>query len=184
MLLVMSHFFLSDNINIVRVLAILTGFLGVVISAEPFGTNIVSILGVVFVFLGAFCIAITHLITRKYNYLTSSYSAAFFSMVVSVVVFLFSINFHFEHMTFSDLSLSMLGGLFAGLGISAVIYGSRTLPSSVFGLTSYVQIIFGVLLGWIIFRQLPTLYNYIGIIIVILAGFMLFYFDKSEKDNY
>ena len=183
MLLVMSHFFLSDNINIVRVLAILTGFLGVVISAEPFGTNIVSILGVVFVFLGAFCIAITHLITRKYNYLTSSYSAAFFSMVVSVVVFLFSINFHFEYMTLSDLLLSMLGGVFAGLGISAVIYGSRTLPSSVFGLTSYVQIIFGVLLGWIIFRQLPTLSNYIGIIIVIAAGFILFYFDKSESDN-
>jgi S-adenosylmethionine uptake transporter len=44
MLLVMSHFFLSDNINIIRVLAILTGFLGVVISAEPFGTNIVSAL--------------------------------------------------------------------------------------------------------------------------------------------
>ena len=183
MLLVMSHFFLSDNINIVRVLAILTGFLGVVISAEPFGTNIVSILGVVFVFLGAFCIAITHLITRKYNYLTSSYSAAFFSMVVSVVVFLFSINFHFEYMTLSDLLLSILGGVFAGLGISAVIYGSRTLPSSVFGLTSYVQIIFGVLLGWIIFSQLPTFYNYIGITIVIAAGFILFYFDKSENDN-
>ena len=183
MLLVMSHFFLSDNINIVRVLAILTGFLGVVISAEPFGTNIVSILGVVFVFLGAFCIAITHLITRKYNYLTSSYSAAFFSMVVSVVVFLFSINFHFEYMTLSDLLLSMLGGVFAGLGISSVIYGSRTLPSSVFGLTSYVQIIFGVLLGWIIFKQLPTFYNYIGITIVIAAGFILFYFDKSENDN-
>ena len=183
MLLVMSHFFLNDNINIVRVLAILTGFLGVVISAEPFGTNIVSILGVVFVFLGAFCIAITHLITRKYNYLTSSYSAAFFSMVVSVVVFLFSINFHFEYMNLSDLLLSMLGGVFAGLGISAVIYGSRTLPSSVFGLTSYVQIIFGVLLGWIIFRQLPTFFNYIGITIVIAAGFILFYFDKSENDN-
>ena len=183
MLLVMSHFFLSDNINIVRVLAILIGFLGVVISAEPFGTNIVSILGVVFVFLGAFCIAITHLITRKYNYLTSSYSAAFFSMVVSVLVFLFSINFHFEYMTLSDLLLSMLGGVFAGLGISAVIYGSRTLPSSVFGLTSYVQIIFGVLLGWIIFSQLPTFYNYIGITIVIAAGFILFYFDKSENDN-
>ena len=86
----------------------------------------------------------------------------------------------FETMTFSHLLLSFLGGAFAGLGISAVIYGSRTLPSSVFGLTSYVQIIFGVLLGWIVFRQLPTLYNYIGIIIVISAGLMLFYFDKSK----
>ncbi len=183
MLLVMSHFFLSDDINIIRVLAIFIGFLGVVISAEPFGTNVVSFLGVFFVFLGAFCIAITHLITRKYNYLTSSYSAAFFSMVVSVIIFVFSIKFHFEIMSFRDLSLSMLGGIFAGLGISAVIYGSQTLPSSVFGLTSYVQIIFGVLLGWFVFKQLPTLYNYIGILIVISAGIILFYFDKIKKNS-
>ena len=183
MLLVMSHFFLSDDINIIRVLAIFIGFLGVVISAEPFGTNVVSLLGVFFVFLGAFCIAITHLITRKYNYLTSSYSAAFFSMVVSVIIFIFSIKFHFEIMSFRDLSLSMLGGIFAGLGISAVIYGSQTLPSSVFGLTSYVQIIFGVLLGWFVFKQLPTLYNYIGILIVISAGIILFYFDKIKKNS-
>ena len=40
MLLVMSHFFLSDNINIVRVLAILTGFRCGDFS-RPFGTNIV-----------------------------------------------------------------------------------------------------------------------------------------------
>ena len=183
MLLVLSHFFLSDNINIIRVLAILIGFLGVVISAEPFGTNVVSFLGVFFVFLGAFCIAITHLITRKYNHLTSSYSASFFSMVVSVIIFIFSIKFQFEFMTFSDLSLSLLGGIFAGLGISAVIYGSQTLPASVFGLTSYVQIIFGVILGWFVFKQLPTLYNYMGIIIVISAGIILFYFDKSPKNN-
>ena len=183
MLLIMSHFFLSDNINIIRVLAILTGFLGVVISAEPFGTNEVSLIGVFFVFLGAFCIAVTHLITRKYNNLTSSYSAAFFSMVVSVIIFIFSMKFQFEMMTLSDLLISLLGGIFAGIGISAVIYGSQTLPSSVFGLTSYVQIIFGVLLGWFVFKQLPTLYNYIGILIVVSAGIMLFYFDKKSKNS-
>ncbi len=183
MLLVMSHFFLNDNINTIRVLSILMGFFGVVISAELFGTNVALSLGVLFVFIGAFCIAITHLITRKYNQLTSSYSAAFFSMLVSVIIFFFSMKFHFDVMTFRDLLLSVLGGLFAGLGISAVIYGSQTLPSSVFGLTSYFQIIFGVLLGWVIFRQLPTLYNYIGILIVISAGLILFYFDKSKKNN-
>ena len=104
-------------------------------------------------------------------------------MVVSVIIFIFSIKFQFEFMTFSDLSLSLLGGIFAGLGISAVIYGSQTLPASVFGLTSYVQIIFGVILGWFVFQQLPTLYNYIGILIVISAGIILFYFDKSQKNN-
>ena len=155
MLLVMSHFFLSDNINLVRVMAILIGFLGVVISAEPFGSSGLSFQGVLFVFIGAFCIAITHLITRKYNHLTSSYSAAFFSMAVSAIIFYFSTKFHFEIMTLHDLFLSLLGGVFAGLGVSAIIYGSRTLPSSVFGLTSYFQINYGVFIGWIIFSQLP-----------------------------
>ena len=183
MLLVMSHFFLSDNINLVRVMAILIGFLGVVISAEPFGSSGLSFQGVLFVFIGAFCIAITHLITRKYNHLTSSYSAAFFSMAVSAIIFYFSTKFHFEIMTLHDLFLSFLGGVFAGLGVSAIIYGSRTLPSSVFGLTSYFQIIYGVFLGWIIFSQLPSIYNYIGIIIVIFAGLLLFYFDKSKNES-
>ncbi len=183
MLLVMSHFFLSDNINLVRVMAILIGFLGVVISAEPFGSSGLSFQGVLFVFIGAFCIAITHLITRKYNHLTSSYSAAFFSMAVSSIIFYFSTKFHFEIMTLNDLFLSLLGGVFAGLGVSAIIYGSRTLPSSVFGLTSYFQIIYGVFLGWIIFSQLPSIYNYIGIIIVIFAGLLLFYFDKSKNES-
>ena len=183
MLLVMSHFFLSDNINLVRVMAILIGFLGVVISAEPFGSSGLSFQGVLFVFIGAFCIAITHLITRKYNHLTSSYSAAFFSMAVSAIIFYFSTKFHFEIMTLHDLFLSLLGGVFAGLGVSAIIYGSRTLPSSVFGLTSYFQIIYGVFLGWIIFSQLPSIYNYIGIIIVIFAGLLLFYFDKSKNES-
>ena len=86
-------------------------------------------------------------------------------------------------MTFNDLALSFLGGVFAGLGVSAVIYGSKTLPSSVFGLTSYFQIIYGVFLGWIIFSQLPSIYNYFGILIVILAGLILFYFDKSENES-
>ena len=179
----MSHFFLSDNINLVRVMAILIGFLGVVISAEPFGSSGLSFQGVLFVFIGAFCIAITHLITRKYNHLTSSYSAAFFSMAVSSIIFYFSTKFHFEIMTLNDLFLSLLGGVFAGLGVSAIIYGSRTLPSSVFGLTSYFQIIYGVFLGWIIFSQLPSIYNYIGIIIVIFAGLLLFYFDKSKNES-
>ena len=183
MLLVMSHFFLSDNINLVRVITILIGFLGVVISAEPFGSSGLSFQGVLFVFIGAFCIAITHLITRKYNHLTSSYSAAFFSMAVSAIIFYFSTKFHFEIMTLHDLFLSFLGGVFAGLGVSAIIYGSRTLPSSVFGLTSYFQIIYGVFLGWIIFSQLPSIYNYIGIIIVIFAGLLLFYFDKSKNES-
>jgi len=50
-LLVLSHFFLKDSINIVRVSVIILGFIGVVISAEPFGEDSISTIGAIFVFL-------------------------------------------------------------------------------------------------------------------------------------
>jgi len=180
MLLIMSHFFLNENINIIRILAIILGFFGVLISAEPFGSNVVSITGILLVFIGAFCIALTNLITRKYSAISSSFSASFFSMVISVIAFLFAIKFSFMPMTFADLLLSMLGGIIAGLGISSIVYGSRMLPASIYGMTSYFQLIYGVLFGWIIFQQLPTIFNYIGIILVFSAGIILFAFDKQK----
>jgi len=180
MLLVMSHFFLDENINIVRISAIILGFSGVVISAEPFGSNEVSLTGILLVFIGAFCIALTNLITRKYAALSSSFSASFFSMIVSVIAFLLAMKFSFVSMTFDDLLLSMFGGIIAGLGISSIVYGSRMLPASIYGMTSYFQLIYGVVLGWFVFQQLPTTFNYIGIIFVFLAGIILFSFDKTK----
>ena len=180
MLLVMSHFFLNENINIIRISAIILGFFGVLISAEPFGSNSASISGILLVFFGAFCIALTNLITRKYSALSSSFSASFFSMVISVIAFLFATKFSFVPMIIEDLMLSIFGGIIAGLGISAIVYGSRMLPASIYGMTSYFQLIYGVLFGWIIFQQLPTIFNYIGIIFVFTAGIILFAFDKQK----
>jgi drug/metabolite transporter (DMT)-like permease len=180
MLLIMSHFFLNENINIIRISAIILGFFGVLISAEPFGSNVVSIMGILLVFVGAFCIALTNLITRKYSALSSSFSASFFSMVISVIAFLFAMKFSFVPMTFEDLMLSMFGGIIAGLGISSIVYGSRMLPASIYGMTSYFQLIYGVVFGWLIFQQLPTTFNYIGIILVFSAGIILFAFDKQK----
>ena len=181
-LLVLSHFFLKDHINIVRVSAIISGFIGVVISAEPFGENSISTLGALFVFLGAIFIAIVSLITRKFSALASSYETSFFSMAISSIIFLFAMSSNFELMSIKDLSISMMGGIFAGLGVSAIIYGARTLPASIFGMTSYFQLIYGIVLGWLFFYQLPTSQNIIGILFVMIAGSLLFLLDKQKTN--
>jgi drug/metabolite transporter (DMT)-like permease len=102
-------------------------------------------------------------------------------MVVSVIAFLFAMKFSFVSMTLDDLLLSMFGGIIAGLGISSIVYGSRMLPASIYGMTSYFQLIYGVVLGWLVFQQLPTTFNYIGIIFVFSAGIILFTFDKNKS---
>jgi len=179
-LLVLSHFFLKDNINIVRVIAIILGFIGVVISAEPFGENSISTMGVLFVFVGAASIAIGNLITRKFASLASSYESSFFSMGISSIIFLIAMSLNFQPMRLKDLCISMGGGFFAGFGVMAIIHGARVLPASIFGMTSYFQLLYGVLLGWLFFYQLPTTQNIIGISFVMIAGFLLFILDKQK----
>ena len=93
----------------------------------------------------------------------------------------FAMKFSFVTMTLDDLLLSMFGGIIAGLGISSIVYGSRMLPASIYGMTSYFQLIYGVVLGWLVFQQLPTTFNYIGIIFVFSAGIILFTFDKNKS---
>ena len=180
-LLVLSHFFLKDTINIVRVAVITLGFIGVLISAEPFGGNAVSVMGAIYVFLGALCIAIVNLITRKFKALASSYETAFFSMLISSSIFLIVMSSNFEVMSFQDLSISFVGGFVAGLGVSAIIYGARTIPAAIFGMTSYFQLLYGAIFGWLIFYQLPTSQNIIGICCVLIAGSILFILDKQKK---
>ena len=62
----------------------------------------------------------------------------------------------------------------------AIIHGARVLPASIFGMTSYFQLLYGVLLGWLFFYQLPTIQNIIGISFVMIAGFLLFILDKQK----
>ena len=85
-------------------------------------------------------------------------------------------------MLINDFIISAIGGLCAGFGVSAIIFGARTLPASIFGTTSYFQLAYGVILGWLFFNQFPTNANLIGISFVIIAGGILFFFDKESKN--
>ena len=86
-------------------------------------------------------------------------------MVVSVIIFFLSVKFNLS----LQLGIYPFFTCYICRPRALAVFMDQTLLL-LFGLTSYVQIIFGVILGWFVFKQLPTLYNYIGILIVISAG--------------
>jgi len=49
-------------------------------------------------------------------------------------------------------------------------------------MTSYFQLIYGIVLGWLFFYQLPTSQNIIGILFVMIAGSLLFLLDKQKTN--
>ena len=51
-----------------------------------------------------------------------------------------------------------------------VINSARHLPSSIFASAQYIQILAGGVLGYLIFKDIPTMNVYIGSILIIGAG--------------
>ena len=63
--------------------------------------------------------------------------------------------------------LSILGaGILRGIAIIFVLNSARHLPSSIFASAQYVQIIAGGLLGYLIFRDIPSLNVYVSFLII------------------
>ncbi len=65
----------------------------------------------------------------------------------------------------------------AGLFISV---SARTLESSIFAPIQYSQLIAGLILGYLFFRDLPDLFEIIGSIIIILSGIFIIYIDTQS----
>ena len=183
-LLVLSSIFLpNENLNRVRIIAVILGFIGVFVSANPLSNadGFIS-RGVIEIFIGASCIAVMNLITRKYSHLASIEDMALSSNLISAIIYgvicFFVISF--EPMNFHQITISFCGAFFTVFAIMLVVAGSKNLPTPIFGVTHYSQLFYGALLGYVIFREVPNLMNIIGIGIIITAGAILYFLDKPR----
>ena len=79
--------------------------------------------------------------------------------------------------------LNGAAGLMRGIATIFVVNAARHLPGAIFGSILYVQIFGGVLVGYFVFSEIPTLNNYIGNIIIIGAGLYIVFREMQLKKN-
>ena len=163
-----ANLFLDEKVGLRRYTAIIIGFIGVVISLDPF---YVSLNKYVFLsFLAPLFVSISWLIVKKYGHKENVYSfliyGKFFLLIFSSI-FLFT---HFTPMNLNDFIINFSSGIIRGIALIFIINSARHLPSSLFAPTQYIQIFAGALLGFFIFGEIPTLNNYFGNVLIIGAG--------------
>ena len=73
-------------------------------------------------------------------------------------------------MPLNDLFINLAAGIFRGIAIIFVINSARHLPSSIFASAQYIQIIAGGIIGYIVFKDIPSLNVYFGSFLIIGAG--------------
>lgn len=171
---VLSHLLLKEAIGWHRMVAILIGFAGVLVLAQPqFETNNV---GLVWALMVPIFVSLNALIVRKIG---PNESMALFAFVpfLSLALFILIIghgDFSIpaaEHAIWFILSpLLVTGGLIGfALGFAKATESSAVVP---FG---YTQIFWGTLLGYLVFGDIPAPATIAGLTLIIGAGLYVLY---------
>ena len=176
-----ANLFLNEKVGWRRYTATIVGFIGVLISINPFREtyNEYALLA----FFSPLFAATGWLIVKKYGKQESIFSfmiyGKLFLLISSAIILT---NFYKVEAGF-DLFLNMCSGLIRGTGILLAFIAASKLPSSLFAPTQYVQIFTGAIIGYLYFGDIPTLNNFYGNMLIIGAGlYIVFREIKLSKE--
>jgi len=178
---VLSIFLLGEKVGIFRWIAVLIGFVGVLVISEP-GFNEVNylyILPIIFCIGMAFVtITIRKLSTSEPVWLIS----IFFTLTITFVS-LFTIPFGWVLPDFKDFILLALIGITGG-GANLLLTQSYKLSEvSLVAPLKYLSLIFAILFGYLIWDEIPSYKNLVGAALVITASLIILrreiYYNKK-----
>ena len=168
MLTIGANLFLGEKVGLRRYTAIIVGFVGVVISLDPFNEPLNKY--IYLTFLAPLLVSISWLIVRKYGQTENVYSFLIYGKIFLLIfsgVFLIT---NFVPMSLNDFIVNFTSGILRGIALIFIINSARHLPSSLFAPTQYIQIFAGAVLGYFVFSDIPTINNYLGNILIVGAG--------------
>lgn len=160
-----------------RGIAVMIGFLGVVVALHPGATPIS--LAVIVSFSGMLAYALFMLLTRHLSSIDPPFVTLFYSMMVGTI---FGAPIALRDWVwpadgFTWLLLALLGAL-GGAGHMLFIYAYKRAPASTVSPFLYVQLLTMVSCGWIVFDDAPDVWTLTGACIVIASGVYLVHRER------
>ena len=169
---VLSIFLLSEKVGVFRWLAVLIGFVGVIIIAEPGfkGMNYLYFLPLIFCIGMAFVtITIRKLSTTEPIWLIS----IFFTITISIAG-LATIPMGWIMPNFQDFILLALIGVTGGSANLFLTQSYKLSEVSLVAPLKYLALVFAIGFGYLIWNEVPTVKTLVGASLVILASLIIF----------
>ena len=178
---IFSIIFLSEKVGFYRWLAVLVGFIGIIVITEPgFGTlNLYYIYPIIFC-LGLSYVAIT---IRQLSTTEPVWLIALNFSIVITLVSLFTIPFGWIMPSIQDLVLlSMIGflGGFANLWLSQSFKLSEV---SLVSPLKYLALVFGIVFGYLIWDEIPTVKTLLGAMLVVFSSLIILRREIHHKEK-
>lgn len=177
---VISRLFLKENVGWARMTTILVGFTGVMLVVQPtleseslfyVGTGLVAALGA----------AIAVICVRKMANVESKTVVLAYQAIFVGAVALIPALIEWQWPTWSELALLVLVGVISSIGqwfgVTAYKWGEANVVSNV----EYSQMIYSMILGYLLFAELPNSLALIGASVILFSAILPFIIKAKQK---
>jgi len=167
-----SIFLLNEKVGFYRWLAVLVGFIGIVIISEPG----LSSLNFYYIYPIIFCLGLSYvaIAIRKLSFTEPVWLISFFFSFSIMILSFFSFYQDWIMPSLVDLFLLSLIGILGGL---ANLWLSQSYKFSEVSLVTplkYLALVFAIIFGYFIWNEVPTLKTLLGALLVILSSLIIF----------
>jgi len=178
---ILSIFLLSEKVGIFRWLAVLIGFIGVIIIAEPGfkGMNYLYFLPLIFC-IGMAFVTIT---IRKLSTTEPIWLISIFFTITILIAGLATISMGWIMPNFQDFILLSLIGVTGGSANLFLTQSYKLSEVSLVAPLKYLALIFAIIFGYLIWNEIPTVKTLIGASLVILASLIIFRREIYHKQR-
>lgn len=175
---IMACIFLKEKIDNKQILSIIVTFLGALLVIKPeFSLEMLPSLSGI---MSAASAGVAYTLLRYLKDKESPDTIIFYFSLISVV---FTAPFalaEYVQPTFTQLGLLLATGVFASVGQFGITYAYKFAKATEVSIYNYSAIVFGIILGFIFFGEIPDTLSLLGGVIIIAVAFYIFKHNQKK----
>ena len=176
---IFSIFLLNERVGVYRWLAVIVGFIGILIITEPG----ISSLNIFYIFPIIFCIGLSYvaIIIRKLSTTEPVWLISLYFSISITLLSLFSLPSGWIMPSIKDFMILAMIGIFGGV---ANLWLSQSYKYSEVSLVTplkYLALVFAIIFGYLIWDEIPTIKSLFGAALVIISTLIIFRREIYKK---
>jgi drug/metabolite transporter (DMT)-like permease len=182
---IFAAMFLGEQVRAFRLTAVFIGLIGVVIVllpnltlAKPDGASAVQAVGAMAALLGAVFAALAQVFVRKLIHSEKTATIVFYFSLTASVLSLVTLPFGWVVPLPREAVLLVGAGLLGGVGQILLTESYRHAETGVIAPFEYVSMLLALVLGYLIFEEVPTRSMLIGAGLIVAAGLFIIWRER------
>ena len=185
MVVILAAMFLGEEVRAFRIASVVLGMIGVMIVLSPrltitSGATVgqTEAFGAVIVLCGAMFAALAQVFVRKLILTEKTATIVFYFSTTSTLLSLATIPFGWVWPDRAQAALLITAGLLGGMGQILMTASYREADASLIAPFDYASMLFALIIGYVVFDEVPTMTMLGGAALIITAGILIIWRER------